>query len=199
VFNLNSKTAKEVIEILKSVFSRHGIPDIFMSDNMPFASFEMKQFADDWNFKLVTSSPTFPQSNGQSERFVQTIKTMIKKCIECGQDIQLALLNYRNSPIANLNYSPAQLLMSRSLKTKLPVHENHLMPKVVDNAKALLDNRQDKYKQYFDCGTKPLSTLKIGDSVRVLNGKTWDPAVVTDLADTPRSCHNHSKWLLLQT
>jgi hypothetical protein len=47
VLILNSKTAKEVIEILKSIFSRHGIPDVFMSDNMPFASFEMKQFADD--------------------------------------------------------------------------------------------------------------------------------------------------------
>ena len=68
---LKSKTAKEIVQKLKNVFSRHGIPDVFMSDNMPFASMEMKQFASEWCFELVTSSPTYPRSNKVSVMYKQ--------------------------------------------------------------------------------------------------------------------------------
>ena len=95
VTSLKSKTAKEIVQKLKSVFSCHGIPDVFMSDNMPFASMEMKQFASEWCFELVTSSPTYPRSNRQSERYVQTVKQMLRKVMEDGKDLHLALLNYR--------------------------------------------------------------------------------------------------------
>ena len=143
VLSLRSKTAKEIVMKLKSVFARHGVPDIFMSDNMPFASMEFKQFAKDWNFNLITSSPTYARSNGQSERFVQTVKQMLRKCLEDGQDLYLALLNYRDSPIAGMEYSPSQLLMSRRLKTKLPITESQLMPMVVPNARQNLLRRQE--------------------------------------------------------
>ena len=187
VLSLSNKTAGEIVQKLKSVFSRHGIPDIFMSDNMPFASMEMKQFAQDWNFEHATSSPTYPKSNGQSERYVQTVKQMMRKVLEDGEDIHLALLNYRDSPIAGLEHSPSQLLMSRRLKTKLPVVESQLMPSVVSNAKNDLQKRQDTYKRYYDRGTKQLSNLAVGDSVRVLQGRRWEPAVVSNTASAPRS------------
>ena len=153
---------------------------------MPFASMEMKQFAQDWNFELATSSPIYPKSNGQSERYVQTVKQMMRKVLEDGEDIHLALLNYRDSPIAGLEHSPSQLLMSRRLKTKLPVVESELMPSVVSNANDL-QKRQDTYKRYYDRGTKQLSNLAVGDSVRVLQGRRWEPAVVSNTACAPRS------------
>ena len=187
VLSLNSKTAREMVVKLKSVFARHGIPDVFISDNSPFASMEMRQFAQDWNFELVTSSPTYPRSNGQSERFVQTVKQMLRKTLEDGLDIHLALLNYRDTPIAGLEYSPSQLLMSRRLKTKLPIMESKLMPNIVPNAKADLQRRQDVYKHYYDRGTRPMSKLRAGDSVRMLRGRQWEPAVVSGTASTPRS------------
>jgi len=52
------------------------------ADNMPFASKQMQDFAVTWSFEIVTSSPDFPQSNGQSERTIQTVKALLKKAEE---------------------------------------------------------------------------------------------------------------------
>ena len=60
----------------------NGIPEEMMSDNMPFASQEFTNFGRVWGIKLTTSSPNFPQSNGQSERAVQTLKHILKK-VDC--------------------------------------------------------------------------------------------------------------------
>jgi len=61
----------------------------------------MKAFASD--YVHVTSSPKFPQSNGEAERAVQTIKSLLKKA----HDPYHALLAYRATPLSN-GYSPAQ-------------------------------------------------------------------------------------------
>ena len=45
VLNLPDKTAHSVIQKMKSVFSRHGIPKQLVSDHVPFASCEMQKFA----------------------------------------------------------------------------------------------------------------------------------------------------------
>ena len=64
VVQLKSTTSSSVIKALKAMFSHHGVPSIFMSDNAPqFVSREMKEFADSYGFTLVTSSPHYPQSN----------------------------------------------------------------------------------------------------------------------------------------
>ena len=98
IAKLPQMTSKHVIIALKSIFARHGIPDEVMSDNGPqFTSEEFRQFAEEWEFKHTTSSPGFPQSNGQSERAIQTIKNLLKKAQESRGDPYLALLEYRNS------------------------------------------------------------------------------------------------------
>ena len=128
---LTSKTAVGVIGALKSIMARHGIPDKLVSDNMSFGSAAFRQFAHDWGFIVTMSSPRYPQSNGQSERFVQTAKNYLKKAYSDGKDVFIALLEYRNTPIAGISASPAQLLMSRRLKAKLPVISSLLQPAVV--------------------------------------------------------------------
>ena len=42
-------------------------------------------------------------------------------------------------------------------------------------------------KAYFDRGTKKLSKLDRGDSVRIKSGRTWTPATVTAVHASPRS------------
>ena len=79
VLQVTSKTAQTTIAKLKMIFARHGIPKIVIADNMPFNSKEFKTFSKSWDFQIVTSSPTYPQSNGLIERNVQTIKRLFKK------------------------------------------------------------------------------------------------------------------------
>lgn len=96
VIKLTSTTSAHVITMLKEAFSRHGIPAVVCSDNGPqFSSSEFAQFAKSYGFCQVTSSPHYPQSNGEVERTVQTVKGMLKK----SGDPHLAVLAYRSTPM----------------------------------------------------------------------------------------------------
>lgn len=62
---LKNTTSRGVILEMKSIFSRHGIPDVVVSDNGPqYASAELASFAEEWDFNYVTASPGYAQSNG---------------------------------------------------------------------------------------------------------------------------------------
>ena len=77
---LASLASSETIRALKSVFARYGIPEVVRSDNGPqYDSAEFAKFAKDWEFKHVTSSPLYAQSNGEAERAVQTAKNLLQK------------------------------------------------------------------------------------------------------------------------
>ena len=55
VVQLKSTTSASVITALKSIFSRHGVPSVFMSDNGPqFVSQDMKEFAVSYGFSLYS-------------------------------------------------------------------------------------------------------------------------------------------------
>ena len=114
---LKDKTASSVVTSMKSIFARHGIPDEVVADNMPFSGKALRKFASEWGFKVSTSSPRYPQSNDMSETAIQTIKNLLKKACEDGNDPYIVLLEYRNTPISGLKESPARLLMSRMLKS----------------------------------------------------------------------------------
>ena len=94
-----SVTSADTILKMKNAFSHHGIPDILISDNGPqFDLAEFRRFADVWGFEHATSSPLYPQSNGEAERAVETIKIILKKC----DDEYLALLTYQNTPLKTI-------------------------------------------------------------------------------------------------
>ena len=70
-----------------------------MSDNGPqYASSDFRQFAQEYKFEHLTSSPGYPQSNGQAEHAVGIIKGLLNRTWEDGGDIYLALLQYRKTP-----------------------------------------------------------------------------------------------------
>ena len=85
---LPDKTAKTIVAHTKSICSRHGIPEEVIRDNIPFNSREFREFTRDWGIKVPTSSPVYPQSNGQAEWFVQALKAD-----ENFRDPYLAILN----------------------------------------------------------------------------------------------------------
>ena len=75
----------------------------------------------------------YPQSNGGAERAIQTMKQLLYRAVEAGQDLYLSLLAYRVTPLSN-DFSPAQLLMSRQLQSPLPQVPSLLEPATPDKA-----------------------------------------------------------------
>ena len=185
VEQLTCKTANGVITALRQIFSRHGIQEILFCDIMPFASHVMASFAEEMGFHI--SSPRYAQSNGQSETFVGIVKSFMRKAHEEGRDIWMSLLHYRNTPITGAPYSPAQLLMSRKLRDKMPSTSNILKPSVVPDGQSTMKHRQTRQKRFYDRGTTTRAPHRVGDNVRVPLHDRWDRAVVTGVCDTPRS------------
>lgn len=178
-----------VITHLKSQFARHGIPETVISDNGPqFSSREFQAFAKEWEFSHKTTSPHHAQSNGMAERGVQTVKQMLKKAKADGKDPYLSLLNLRSTPMDDIGASPAQLLMGRRLRTRLPATPQMLKPQTVPNTVLqTLQKRQQKQTEYFNQRTRALQNLHTGENVRIWQQGAWNPAQVTGLSEHPRS------------
>ena len=108
---LSSESSSEVIRHTKSILARHGIPKQMISNNGPqYSSLEFKKFAEEYGFLHTISSPKFPQSNGEAERAVKTVKALLKK----SEDLYLAMLIYQSTPLQN-GFSPSELLMNRPI------------------------------------------------------------------------------------
>ena len=61
LLQLNNSSAEASINATKSVFSENGIPYKLVSDNNPFNSHEYEQFAKQYGFVIVPSSPEYPR------------------------------------------------------------------------------------------------------------------------------------------
>ncbi|KAL0867464.1 hypothetical protein ABMA27_008251 [Loxostege sticticalis] len=176
IVELQYTTAEHVINCLINIFSRQGIPNVVMSDCGPqFSSFKFKEFSRQWQFCHVTSSPYYPQSNGQIERTIQTVKNIMIKTSEDGTDYRLALLECLNTPLDSDLASPAELLQSRKLRGIVPVSNKLLQPKLQRNVKNNLIMRQNNQKFYYDKKFRNLSKLCIGQKVKFLDviKKQW--------------------------
>ena len=145
---LPSMTSTGVITALKSHFARYGGPSVVISDNGPcYNSAEFRKFSEDWGFELITSRRGYPQSNGQSERTVQTVEGMLEKA----GDPYKALLSYRNTPLEEVNLSPSQRLMGRRLRNSIPVTEDLLKPQLYDPVDVLPKLKERQRKQKLSC------------------------------------------------
>ena len=186
ITKLPSSTSSSAIAALKTQFARFGVPSLVVSDNGPcFSSTEFQQFATQWQFQHITSSPGHPKSNGQAERMVQTVKAMLLK----SADPYKALLSYRTTPLAGVQLSPAELLMGRQLRTLVPAASELLAPAYHDPlvVHPRLVARQNSQKSYHDRSSHALPDLHVGDPVYVQEGKVWTEGTVTGYRQEPRS------------
>ena len=125
VCQLQSTTSISVVKVLKSMFARHGIPSVLLSDNGPqFNSTAFKEFSSLYHFQHITSSPRYPQSNGLAERTVKTINALFTGSL----DPHLALLSYHSTSLPWCSISPVELLFGRKIATNLPQPDAHLSP-----------------------------------------------------------------------
>ena len=118
----------DVINHLKSQFSRWGIPEHIRSDGGPqFTSHQFKKFCEDFEIDHSFSDPHYPQGNGVAERAVQTAKRILKQ-----EDPYLALLTYRSTPLAVTGCTPSQLMMGRIIRSRIPLLVEKLNPEWPD-------------------------------------------------------------------
>ena len=150
IANLTTTMSSVVISKLNDVLSQHEIPEIVRSDNgLQFSAQEFAEFANTYGFRYVTSSPKYPQSNGQIERVVQTMKNLLKNT----EDRHLAVLSYHATPHPWCKLSPAELSMGQHIRTMVPVTDDHLLPNWLYHPRYQKINSQFKEKQNkdFDC------------------------------------------------
>ena len=134
--HLPDTQSETVINKIKGILAHHGKCLKFVSDNGPqYVSCKFTKFASEWGFDHVTSSPTYPQSNGLAERTVQTIKQLMKKA----------------KPV-HVTMSPAQLLMSRQLQSSIPCTNKQLRPSITaPNAiEGMLECKQTVQNVHYD-------------------------------------------------
>ena len=79
VETVKSTSANTVIPKVDKVFSEFGIPDVVKTDNgPPFNSSAFKSFAQTLGFQHRKITHRWPRANGEVERFVRTVKKVIK-------------------------------------------------------------------------------------------------------------------------
>lgn len=187
VMTIKDKTARTVIAKMKAVYARHGIPKELVCDHVPFASYEMKQFAAEWGIKITHSSPGYPQSNGLAERTIKTVKQVLKKAERTGADPHLALLLLRNTPITGTSHSPAQVLMGRVLRSTLPTSSEVLRPATPRGVHQELESLKRKQECYYNERAKALPRLHAGNTIHIETDKGWQPGLVISEREEPRS------------
>ena len=189
-------TATTIINHMKNLFSRHGIPEKLITDNGPqFINQDFVKFTESWQIDHKTSSPRYPQSNGFIERNVQTIKKILKKAIVSNKDPHLTLLEWRNTPIDESLPTPAELLFGRKIRGIIPTNPKLLEPQQVNSKlyHAEMKRRQNEQTKYYNKNitNKEHQPLKIGDQVivKIEEKKPGETGVIEDIDKEHPRCY----------
>ncbi|MCP4054875.1 MAG: transposase family protein [Mesoflavibacter sp.] len=132
---LRNKTAKQVINALKSIF-RNVKPRLIVSDNgVEFKAVITQEFLKSQDVKQIFSTPHNPASNGLVERFNRTMKDMFKKMtfqktarkVTFTQPILNRILKaYNNSHHSIIDMKPIDALKEENAQKVKTMNEKHL-------------------------------------------------------------------------
>ena len=132
-----------------------------------------------WQIEHRVSSPRNPQSNGMAERCVQTMKASLIKTMEEGEDMDLALLTYKTTPLSHRLPLPAELLNSRKYKALLPTH---IVPtRLQESYRQIMDQGKQMHAQLYNRNTRVVPRLEQSQRVEVQldpDKKIWTPAEI---------------------
>ena len=125
-------SAENLIATIKIIFAEYSILHRLMSDSgSNFVSEKFRSFCNSLNIEEAMSSSNHHQSNGQVKACIKFIKHTIKKCLDSGGDIHMALLQMRTTPLGQDLPSPATLLFNCLVCGIMPVIDRK--PISVDN------------------------------------------------------------------
>lgn len=189
----NGTESSRIKKQLRRYFTRWGVPEkISMDGGTNLVSEEMNEFYKKWGVKVRISSAHYPQSNGRAEVAVKTAKRIIRDNTGSGGSLDsdkttIAILQYLNTPLRDVNKSPAQLASGRQLRDSVPIARQHF--KVDSHWGQTLRRRERQMAQHQDSvaskGTdRGLNPLPLGTLVRVQNqaSNLWDRSgVITEI------------------
>ena len=180
-------TATELTKSLRTIFISFGAPEELSCDNgTTLVSNHTRKFLQAWKVKLRLSSTGYAQSNGRAKCAVKMAKKIVVNNVDRHGRLNTdkfakAMLAYRNSTIyPKLGKTIAQTLLGRHLRDTLPAPKSFYEL----DKKFLLDRQQrevnlakrhNKMEAAYNKGSRELSPLEIGDSVRVKNQTTCSP------------------------
>ncbi|GKB21797.1 putative reverse transcriptase domain-containing protein [Tanacetum coccineum] len=153
------------------------------------------------------STAYHPQTDGQSERTIQTLKEMLRACVidfGVSWDVHqpLAEFSYNNSYHSRIRRAPFEALYGRKCRSSVlwaEIRESRLIgPKLVQETtnqvvliKEKLKAARDHQKSYADNRRKPLE-FKVRDQVllKVSLGKAWPVAHRLRLPEVLSTVHD---------
>jgi hypothetical protein len=173
---------------LKEIVSRHGVPISIISDrDSRFTSHFWKSLQKALGTKLDMSTAYHPQTDGQSERTIQTLEDMLRACvIDFGKGwdkhLPLAEFSYNNSYHTSIKAAPFEALYGRKCRSPICWAEVgeiqltgpdlvHETTEKIIKIKQRLQTARDRQKSYADLKRKPMN-FQIGDKV-MLKVSPW--------------------------
>ncbi|GJV24488.1 retrotransposon protein, putative, ty3-gypsy subclass [Tanacetum coccineum] len=175
-------------QYLKEVVSRHGVPVLIISDrDSKFTSHFWQSLNKALGTQLDMSTAYHPQTDGQSERTIQTLEDMLRACVidfGKGWDRHLPLVefSYNNSYHTSIKVAPFEALYGRKCRSPIcwaEVGDAQLTgPEIVHETtekiiqiKKRIQAARDRQKSYADRRRKPLE-FEVGDKV-MLKVSPW--------------------------
>ncbi|GKD43742.1 putative reverse transcriptase domain-containing protein [Tanacetum coccineum] len=166
---------------LKEVVARHGIPVSIICDRDPrFASNFWKSLQKALGTSLDMSTAYHPETDGQSERTIQTLEDMLRACvIDFGKGwvdhLSLVEFSYNNSYHASIKAAPFEALYGRKCRSPVcwaevgqvqltgPDLVRETTEKIIQ-IKQRMQTARDRQKSYADKKRKPMD-FQVGDKV----------------------------------
>ena len=130
-FKPGQSTHKNLISTMRALFVDYGIPEELSTDGGPqFIADGFEQFLKKWGVSHRTSSADYPKSNGRAEIAVKSAKRIIignsnKDGSIDNDTVAQAIMQFRNTPLQDVNLSPAQILYHRQLREPIPAHRSN--------------------------------------------------------------------------
>ncbi|GJR96115.1 putative reverse transcriptase domain-containing protein [Tanacetum coccineum] len=184
----NDSMEKLTRQYLKEVVSRHGVPVSIISDrDGRFVSQFWQSLQEAFGTQLDMSTAYHPETDGQSERTIQTLEDMLRACVidfGKGWDRHLPLIefSYNNSYHTSIKAAPFEALYGRKCRSPIcwaEVGDAQLTgPEIIRETtekiiqiKHRLQASRDRQKSYADKRRKPLE-FQVGDKV-MLKVSPW--------------------------
>ena len=184
IYEISNISSSTIISKLVEMFSRYGDAETIVSDNgTQFSSAQFSKFVADRGIKHLKTAPYHPQSNGQAERFVGTLKRALQKLKNEGTSkeiLEIFLQTYRSTPKVDA-LSPAELFLNRKIKTILDL----LKPPTIKLSSGRNEHEENIFNKKH--GAKPRS-FKVNEMVyaQIFRNKSyiWVPGKILERKGT---------------